>query len=384
MITVKKEKIYARGYPKWLLLYKILIFLICNENVWWNYGILLGWILFGTKRFNPGADYICTYHQNLHIWTFNRTQSLKKTRNKMQILGLFSFYQEAFKIIFSGRKILTLISFTFILPLCFTILSDIKISDVLIAQITHNQIHDESKKLSKHISCLWVYFWVFKITYFTVLLIFSFLSNAAVVYTIACAYSEQEEKLTFKKLMDIIPKVCTEITISFFQCCSAIFTYIMLSVLLNGATKVVEDLFNIYVISVPNIMLLLYIITCRQTASIASFTEEEDEIEIKSKVQVKGKIWVHLFIYLKMTISLIIIAKAFEVVVVHGNSIGLVNKVVWVIILLSLLLLLILFGLVLQTVTTFSCKPSSYLESMLLDPFHVNPADHLPLKAEGT
>ncbi|KAJ6774139.1 PROTEIN putative-RELATED [Salix purpurea] len=61
------------------------------------------------------------------------------------------------------------------------------------------------------------------------LLIFSLLSTAAVVYTIACIYTARE--VTFKKVMSVVPKVWKRLMITFLSIFIAVFLYNVVSIL---------------------------------------------------------------------------------------------------------------------------------------------------------
>ncbi|KAE7998319.1 hypothetical protein FH972_002877 [Carpinus fangiana] len=83
----------------------------------------------------------------------------------------------------------------------------------LFSNIIHNKIAlDETpqgtskyNKLSDILTHEVITFFLFKAACFTFLLILSLLSTFAVVYTIACIYTNQE--VTFNKVMSVIPKV---------------------------------------------------------------------------------------------------------------------------------------------------------------------------------
>ncbi|KAE8735090.1 hypothetical protein F3Y22_tig00000477pilonHSYRG00448 [Hibiscus syriacus] len=86
-----------------------------------------------------------------------------------------------------------------------------EVSSLLFPQIMHTEVEldqtpspAKSQKLHDIISSEVAFFWLFKAAYITLYLIFSLLSTAAVVYTVACIYTARE--LTFGKVMSVVPR----------------------------------------------------------------------------------------------------------------------------------------------------------------------------------
>ncbi|TKY56046.1 hypothetical protein E2542_SST20475 [Spatholobus suberectus] len=136
---------------------------------------------------------------------------MDREQEEMQFIGFFGVYKEASKIILSWRRIFSQITLTLILPLSFIFLIHIEVSNLLFRKILFNSIvMDETKpntpqhdKLSDMISSEVITLLLFKIAYFTLLLIFSLLSTSAVVYTIASIYTAKD--VTFKKDPECCP-----------------------------------------------------------------------------------------------------------------------------------------------------------------------------------
>ncbi|KAK9271387.1 hypothetical protein L1049_026977 [Liquidambar formosana] len=160
---------------------------------------------------------------------------MDREQEEMQFLGLWGIYTESYKIIFSWRKIFSKITLALILPLSFIFLAHIEVSELLFSKIIHNEIElDETRantpkydKISDVLSSEWTTFWLFKFVYFTCLLVFSLLSTAAVVYTIACIYTGRE--VTFKKVMSVVPKVWKRLMVTFLCIFVAVFVYNMIA-----------------------------------------------------------------------------------------------------------------------------------------------------------
>uniref|UniRef100_A0A6N2MK95 Phytocyanin domain-containing protein n=1 Tax=Salix viminalis TaxID=40686 RepID=A0A6N2MK95_SALVM len=141
-----------------------------------------------------------------------KTMVMERKQEEMQFLGVLGIYQEAYKIIFSSTKIFSQITLALILPLSFILLAQIEVSNVFSGEIMNNFVEllgteagtERYNKISDHISSEFAYFWLFKVAHLILSLVFSLLSNAAVVYTIASIYAGRE--VSFKKVMSAVPK----------------------------------------------------------------------------------------------------------------------------------------------------------------------------------
>ncbi|KAE8100492.1 hypothetical protein FH972_018388 [Carpinus fangiana] len=321
---------------------------------------------------------------------------MDREQEDMQFLGLFGIYQEAYKIVFSWRKVFTQITLTLILPLSFIFLAHMEVSELLFSNIIHNEIALDGtpqgtpkyNKLSDILTHEVITFVLFKAAYFTFLLILSLLSTSAVVYTIACIYTSRE--VTFDKVMSVVPKVWKRLMVTF------IFTFIAFLVY-NLALFVVIILLVLFIDSTkylfPMLIVLLifyfvgfvYMTIVWHLASVVTVLEDTCGIPamIKSKKLIKGKTVVATVIFFKLNISFWLIQAAFEHLVVHGESMGMMSRVANGIICLWLLFMMILFGLVIQTVIYLVCKSYHHEnidKSALSDHLEVYLGDYVPLK----
>lgn len=131
----------------------------------------------------------------------------------------------------------------------------------------------------------------------------------------------------------------------------------------------------------------VYMTIIWQLASVVSVLEDTYGVRamIKSKELIKGKIGVAIVVFLKLNISLGIVQFIFEQLVVHGQSLGTVNRTASGILCLLLLLGLFLFGLVIQTVIYFVCKSYHHEnidKSALSDHLEVYLGEYVPLTAK--
>ncbi|XP_042495142.1 uncharacterized protein LOC122074383 [Macadamia integrifolia] len=217
---------------------------------------------------------------------------------ELQFLGLFGIYKESLKIIFSWPKIFTKITLSLILPLTFILLAHIQLCDLLFSKIIKNQL------LLDPISSEWISLLLFEASYLVFLIIFSLLCTSTVVYSIASIYTTKE--VTFKKAITVFPKVRKSLMATF----------------LWGLSFIVLHNFK------------------------------GTQAMNKSKALIEGKERVAYAISLKLIVADILIQYGFDMMVVYGEKLGLGSRIVRFL----LLMLLILFGLVVQSVFYFVCK----------------------------
>ncbi|KAJ9146199.1 hypothetical protein P3X46_028495 [Hevea brasiliensis] len=323
---------------------------------------------------------------------------MDREQEEMQFLGFFDIYKESYKIIFTWRKIFTQITLALILPLSFIFLAHIQITDLIFSNIIHDEIQldhttagsPRSKKLNDLISSEWTYFWLFKIAYFTFFLIFSLLSTAAVVYTIACIYTGRD--ITFTKVMSVVPKVWKRLMVTFLCIFGALFAYNIVAflifiawiILISDTSIGAVTFFAFWILYAVGIV---YLTIIWQLASVVSVLEEACGFKAmeKSRALIKGKLLVTGIIFFLLNLSLFLIQVAFKILVVHGRSLGTVSRVSYGIICFLLLFILFLFGLVIQTVIYFVCKSYHHEnidKSALSDHLEVYLGEYVPLKSK--
>ncbi|KAM3682967.1 hypothetical protein ACB098_12G111700 [Castanea mollissima] len=323
---------------------------------------------------------------------------MDREQEEMQFLGLFGIYKEACKIMNSWSKLLGQISLVLILPLSVIFLVHMEVSEVLVSKIVHNEIVlDDTRagsprynRVSNVLSSEWTTFLLFKAAYFTIFLILSLLSTSAVVYTIACIYTGRE--VDFKKVMSVVPKVWRRLMATFLCSYLVFFVYNVLSfviffiwILGFGSTKAFVPI--AYVLLILWFVGFVYLTIVWQLASVVTVLEDTYGFKamIKSKALIHGKMGVAALVFLKLNISFSIIQYLFEILVVHGVSLGIVSRVGYGVLCLFLLFNLFLFGLVVQTVLYFVCKSYHHEnidKSALSDHLEVYLGEYVPLKAK--
>ncbi|KAE8690024.1 small RNA degrading nuclease 5-like isoform X1 [Hibiscus syriacus] len=322
---------------------------------------------------------------------------MDKEQEEMQFVGFFGIFNESYKAIFAWRKMFGKITLSLILPLSFIYLVHMEVSNLFFSKIIHNEIElhhtrpgtPKYEKLSDLISDEWAYFWLFKAAYFTLFFIFSLLSTAAVVYTIACIYTARE--LTFNKVISVVPKVWKRLLVTFLCIFVAMFFYhvVAFGVLLVSVISIGRNDLGLAVFIVLAIFYLaglLYLTVIWHLANVISVLEEAYGFNamVKSKNLIKGNTWVAALIFLTVGIAAVVIQFSFQRVVIHGRRSGVGTRVVYAIFSLFLHSMLTLFGLVIQTVIYFVCKSYHHEnidKSALSDHLEVYLGEYVPLKA---
>lgn len=316
---------------------------------------------------------------------------MDREQEEMQFIGLFGIFRESIKVIISWRKIFSQITLTLILPLTFIFLAHMEVSHLLFSNIRRTEFQRDISRpgsrtydhLSQDISSEWINYFLFKAAYFTFLLIFSLLSTAAVVYTIASIYTARD--VTFKKVMTVVPRVWKRLMVTFLCMFLAFFIYNVIAFLIfilwavtTGGSVVGVVLFILILILYA--VGFVYMTIVWQLASVVSVLESSYGIKAMTKAMklIKGQRILAIVIFFMLNLSLVGIEILFEILVVHGRSLEIWKRVGFGILCFLLLFKLFLFGLVIQTILYLVCKSyhhenidklslSDHLESYLGD-----------------
>ncbi|XP_058099703.1 uncharacterized protein LOC131244056 [Magnolia sinica] len=318
---------------------------------------------------------------------------------ELQFLGFFGIYKESYKIVLTWRKVFSKITLALVLPLSFIFLAHIQLSELIGTKIdTSEDALDNTKpgspkqnEILHRIWSEWTAYLLIKVAYFVFVIIFALLSTSAVVYTIACIYTAKD--LTFKKVMSVVPKVWKRLMITFLWTVLILLGYSTLTVMVMiffiflmgigmATLMVLIIVFTLYFIG------FAYIIVLWNLASVVSVLEDVHGIAAmeKSNALIKGKAWTTTAIFLKSQIAVMSISILFQKLVVHGESLGLTARVGFGILFFMLLVKLILFSLVIQTVFYFVCKSyhnQSIDKSCLADHLEVYWGEYVPLNSKA-
>ncbi|GJY10934.1 hypothetical protein Tco_0379119 [Tanacetum coccineum] len=293
---------------------------------------------------------------------------MDREQEQMQYLGFFGIFKESFKIIISWRKIFSQITITLILPLTIVFLGPLEISNLLFRDIKHTEYEKDvtrrdtkrDNNLSDTLSSEWITFFLFEVGYFTIYLILSLLSTAAIVYTIASVYTGR--KLTFKKVMSVVPKVWKRLMVTFVCMFAAFFIYSILTPFVMASFEIFlpypfGTIFFIITLII-SVMGFVYMTVIWQLASVVSVLESSYGFEAMTKSMhlIKGNRAASISISLILNVSFMLVQLLFESMVVHGSSIEAWKRLGFGVLCSLSLLTLFLYGLVIQTMIYLVCK----------------------------
>ncbi|RVX03270.1 hypothetical protein CK203_020024 [Vitis vinifera] len=279
---------------------------------------------------------------------------------EMKCLGVVGIYREAYKIIFSWRKIFTQITLAFILPLSFIFLAHIEVSDYLLANIIDN----ENNLVETQIGTL-------KYNKIAHLLF----SELATLCLFKAAY------LLFTLIFSFYP-LPPVLRLSH-SCSTFLISWIAFMAPSNTGFLILFFLVIFYLVG------LVYMSIVWQLANTVSVLEDSYGIEAmkRSRELIKGKVGVAVFIFFKLGFFNIIIQAAFQRLVVHGESLDMINRAEYAIICFLLHVMLVLFGHALHTIIYFVCKSyhNENIDKLALSDHleaYSDHQDHVPLKGE--
>ncbi|KAL4310236.1 hypothetical protein GQ457_01G028480 [Hibiscus cannabinus] len=247
-------------------------------------------------------------------------------------------------------------------------------------------------KLHHLISFQGALFCLFNLAYFTLYLIFSLLSTAAVVYTVACIYTARARELTFGKVMTVVPRVWKRLMVTFLCISATMVLYLVVAIFVFISCAVLlihTDLFHFQAVLVVVLVLflvgLVFLTVIWELASVVSVLEEAYGFEamMKSTNLIKGKLCVAIVIFVKLSVGYAIIQIAFQTLVVDGSSLGMAKRVVYAILCFVSLSGINLFELVVKTVIYFVCKSYHHEnidKTVLWDHLEAYSGEYVPTK----
>ncbi|RZC45909.1 hypothetical protein C5167_038855 [Papaver somniferum] len=312
-------------------------------------------------------------------------EAMKKGKNlikeEFHLMGIFDIYREAYKVTFSWKRIFSQIALALILPLAIIFPVQIFISALVMNKIQFSlqnidvtQIENPEyfSNLQTQVASEMIIIYVSQVICGLFFVIFSLLPTSAVIYTVACGYCSKD--VTFKKVMSAVPKLWKRLMITFlwfflilFVCNFIYFIAIMLMVILFVASGILSDLslesisnmsILLRILAIPFMIGAIYISFVWYMASVVSILEDTRGIEAmkKGKNLIKGKIWIVFVTYILLQICNTGVLFSFSSLAVHGEPLAMVFRVSYGIFCLLLLVILLYFGLVIQTIIYFVCK----------------------------
>lgn len=299
---------------------------------------------------------------------------MDRKQEELQYLGFLDIFKESFKTIFSKKKIFSQITLAFIFPLSIIFLAHYLVFQVLLFDVL-SRIDDlalfpnddlNHVRISYLVSTQLILFWLSNAIFFILLLLLSLLSSSTLVYTIASIFTTKE--ITLKKAMSVVPKVWKRLILTFFLGFAIIFVYNILAGLVMHTILAYADYWSPKKFLMKLISsLLIYFIGFVCIGSIwflsivVSVLENSSGIQAmtRSKNLIKGKMGVAFGFSIVLSFCFWVLLVLFQISLAGG----LVTMILAGILLLLLLSIVVLIGLVVQTVLYFVCK-SYHLENI--------------------
>ncbi|PIN20796.1 hypothetical protein CDL12_06520 [Handroanthus impetiginosus] len=321
---------------------------------------------------------------------------MDRRQEEMQFLGVFGILKESFNIVSSWRKIFTQITLSLMIPLSFIYLAQIEISVLIFTNVmTNENILERTpegtsshNKVSDLLSSELRTFILFKLGYSIFFIILALLSTSAVVYTIACIYTAKE--ITFKKVMSVVPKVWRRLMVTFLWNFLIIFAYnimsmlvLILGIFVLGSIPVLLIVFLVLFLFVYLIG-FFYITIIWHLAAVVSVLEESYGLNAMAKSQalIKGKMGVSVAVFFLAGLCFFGVQKTFEFLVVLVDD-GIGKRMGFGVLSLVLMSIVMLFGLITQTIIYFVCKSyhnENIDKSSLADHLGSYLGEYVPLK----
>ncbi|KAH7428789.1 hypothetical protein KP509_09G017600 [Ceratopteris richardii] len=293
---------------------------------------------------------------------------------ELQFLSLWGLVRESVKVIRSHGKLFVALTLTLILPLCIVGLGHNLITEPIANRINWDQFQltfgrpDPGREeridqdLHKELRELFIVI----VLYIIALLAFSLLSTSAIVYSVACIYSE---KITsYKKVLSVVPRVWKRLMVTFFWAIVIMFMFGFLSTILVFILAAVfglifqgsEVVINVVVWTgmVGLLVGVIYLSCVWHLASVVTVLEENCGLGAmkKSLNLIKGKQFVAFCLFFMYFVLTFWIGLGFRVLVVRAMGSSVVWRTFFGCLLILLMSIVDLMGFVLQTVFYFACK----------------------------
>lgn len=296
---------------------------------------------------------------------------------ELRFLNIWGLVRESVKVLLSHTKLFIALTLTLILPLCVVGLGHHLITEPIANRISWDEIelsfgqpnaHAEqriNRDLHRELSKLFI----FLVIYILSLFAFSLLSTSAIVYSVACIYSE---KITsYKTVLSVVPRVWKRLIVTFLWALLITVSYgivcvvlillvgVIFSLISQGSEIVIE--LAVWGGFVGFFVGAIYFSCVWHLASVVTVLEEGYGIGAmrKSLKLMKGRQIVAFCLFFMYSVAAFVIGWSFGRWVLHGGFHG-VHSTAWRAVLGCVLILCLSFvdlmGFLLQTIFYFACK----------------------------
>ncbi|PIA39322.1 hypothetical protein AQUCO_02600046v1 [Aquilegia coerulea] len=274
---------------------------------------------------------------------------MDREQEELKSIGFWGIIKETCKIIYTWKKMFTKITLSFILPLSIILLAYPQLNDYISRKV------DKTRGGKKTI---YGFYGLLTLADIVFTLIIFLLPTSAIVYTIASIYTAKQ--FSFKTVLNVVPNVwkmlmvtiAVQFLIMLAYNCVALAVFIPLLLMING--------YMIYILIILLVLYMMGFVYINIIWSLANVVTVLENLKgfvamKKSKALLKGKVLVASALFVLIYLPLVSVQIAFDLILNFG-SLGIVSKVGYGAICLLLTLVLILLGLVIQTIVYFVCK----------------------------
>ncbi|XP_062191994.1 uncharacterized protein LOC133895583 [Phragmites australis] len=322
---------------------------------------------------------------------------------ELQFLGVVGVYRASAQILRGPhRPLFARIAAAFVLPLSALFLLHIAISHALFTHIDSDDTALDSTapgtaqrdRLLSRLASDWAALLLFKAAYLLALLLFSLLSTAAAVFSVASVYSAKHDALSFPRILSVVPRVWRRLAATFLAAFALLFAYHAAFLLLFLALLVAADngsglaTLTAFLLVLAYLAGLVYLSVVWHLASVVSVLEDYKGFHAmrRSKDLIRGKLPTAAAIFCTLNLVFAVVEVAFRAWVVRGAShgVGAGGRLFLGLLMLAALCAVVMLALVTQTVVYLVCK-SYHHESIdkanISDHLEVYLGDYVPLKA---
>lgn len=286
---------------------------------------------------------------------------------------LWGILKESGRILSLYRRLFFSLASTLVLPLCFLLLAHHLVSLPLVHKISHDERYIEqhpgtpdAERRQANVAGEWVSLLAFFTGYLLFVLAFSLLSTAAVVYTVACIYTEKS--VSYTKVLGVVPTVWKRLLITFLWVFFIIAAYHGISILIIHVIIHSFEHTPVFFICLFFILLVLislqnYLSCIWHLASVISVLEDRyGFFALKRSFNlIKGKQLVGFELFSAYVVMGGVISILFHIYVLHhrhhdATGHNLLFRLVLGTLLVAFLTVVTLFGMLVQTVFYFVCK----------------------------
>ena len=291
-------------------------------------------------------------------------------------LGALGIVRESLKVISSHTKLFLGLTLTLIVPLCFIGLGHNLVTEPITGRILWDaflsqHVHtgsDEEQTIDNDIHKQMVKLYAILAVYAVFVLAFSLLSTSAVVYSVACIYSERITSC--KRVLSVVPRVWKRLIVTFIWAMIMTFGYGLVFAFCFTVLAIVFGL--IFPESEAAIAVLfwlgaflfvggsVYLSCVWHLGSVITVLEDPYGLSAirKSLSLIKGKRRTAITLFSVYFVLSFVIGFGFDVWVVRGESstLGTGSRIAIGALLIGVMSLVNLLGFAVQTIFYFACK----------------------------